>query len=135
VAEPGGSGGAGGTSLSFENDIYPIIEVSCATASCHGNPAHASKLYMPDVETAYRNLVEADATYPCTFTNAAGQKVTIAKRVVPGNPEASALRQRVRPGPPAECPKGTWSRMPKGSFPSDGHTAAVLQWIAGGARP
>lgn len=91
-----------------------IIAPGCVR--CHGTRGN---LDMRDRETAYRNLLSADTGPAC-----AGQQ-----RVVPGDPEASLLYQKLAGTPACGAPM-----PPTGPLPPE-LVERVRQWIADGAEP
>lgn len=106
------------TGLSFAVDIYPpIIQASC---SCHVNGGSGG-LSMPDVDTAYGNLVDAPA---------GGAPID---RVEPGDHTTSYLWAKVN-GSHLDV-GGQGSKMPLGGALSQGQIDTIAQWIDEGALP
>lgn len=108
-------------------EIYPLIFPSLTNPrcdSCHAMPASDvsnGKLHMGmDKATAYNALVGKTS---------AGRKCMGKPLIVPGQPEASLLWQKLGPSPPCG------SRMPIGGAPlSDEQLEMVRSWIAAGAH-
>ena len=106
------------TGLSFAVDIYPpILQASC---SCHVNGGSGG-LSMPDVDTAYGNLVDAPA---------GGAPID---RVEPGDHTTSYLWAKVN-GSHLDV-GGQGSKMPLGGALSQGQIDTIAQWIDEGALP
>ncbi len=112
----------GGTALSYERDIQPIIQARCATSGCHAPPSPAGGLDLsPDV--SWVNLVNQP-------TNCRPS----VPRVAPGDPPGSMLWRKSKPvGLPDRC----GGVMPQGTLglgviaPED--FAKVEAWIQQGA--
>jgi hypothetical protein len=124
VEGPAGAGGTDGSpvveSISFTRVEEEVFEpAGCTAGYCHGGSAG-------DLTWSYEELVGTAAAEPvCGLT----------ERVVPGDPEASILWQRVRPLA-AEETESCAEMMPKGGPPLDAAQAQlVYDWIAGGAAP
>jgi hypothetical protein len=107
-----------------------IFSTSCAFGSCHGGPNPAAGLDLT-VGNACGALVNKNS---CDFTT--------RMRVVPGNPDASYLYQKVSgtnlgadpDGPCAGQTNGSPARMPLGGTPlCDAQIDQIRQWIAAGA--
>ena len=95
----------------------------CTSPYCHGS--FASPLPMPDIDTAYANLVGAQAAQP-------GCDLTI--RVVPGDPDSSMMWHRVAPADLGAAWCGP--KMPYGSDGLDLPDALLVkEWILQGAEP
>ncbi|HFE46338.1 MAG TPA: hypothetical protein ENJ18_12725 [Nannocystis exedens] len=104
--------------FSFAADIYPILSGYC---SCHVDGAPAG-LAMPDVDTAYNNLVNADA----------GQAAL--KRVAPGMPDMSYMMHKID-GTHLDV-GGSGGAMPKGNPPLPlQENTDIRDWIIEGAKP
>ncbi len=124
----------------YEKDVYPILQASCALTGCHGANTQASNpdagpprgVYISptDKDVTYRSLVNKDSTY---FTG--------TKLVLPGDPENSLVMRKMD-GTQAElasCPGNCGTSMP----PPDEQTPdpllsqkkrdKVRAWIAAGA--
>ncbi|MCX4247218.1 hypothetical protein [Paraliomyxa miuraensis] len=104
--------------LSFEMDVYPIIDANC---SCHvgGGPG---MLQMPDAATAYGNLVDVPSA------NMANDQ----DRIEPGDPDASFLWHKINDtqGP------GEGGPMPAMAPPlAQVDLDLIEQWILDGAQP
>jgi hypothetical protein len=121
----GGDGdGDGDGGLSFEADVYPIIEANC---SCHvlGGPA---MLEMPDAATAHGNLVNVPATQDPNLN-----------RVTPGDAANSYLYQKIT-GTQAGLGVGN-VQMPNTGTPMSANPLSaqdmmtIEDWINGGAAP
>jgi hypothetical protein len=98
----GATGGAGAQTLSFQDDIWPVIDqvrnppfdyrglgtyTGCTTPTspCHRAASPGAQLSMTDAATAYANLISvASVTSLCR--SAGG-----TTRVIPGNPDQSCL--------------------------------------------
>ena len=104
--------------FSFAADIYPIISGNC---SCHVDGAPGG-LAMPDADTAYGNLVDADA----------GEAAL--KRIAPGMPDMSYMVHKID-GTHLDV-GGSGSAMPKGNPPLPlQENTDIKDWISEGALP
>jgi hypothetical protein len=118
-----GSGGGGGNAPSaaptFAEVYTTIFETrGCANSYCHLGGEGSLALY--DVKTAYQNLIGVTAT---------GMGCGTATRVVPGDPDASLLYQKVAMTEPP-CGK----RMPTFASPLPAEEIEMIRaWIAAGA--
>lgn len=102
------------TLVSFGNDIQPIFTNNCVSAGCHPGGGAPFSLRSGD---SYDRLVNVDATTgPCAGI----------KRVVPGNPDGSALVKRLEGTCGTQMPIGG-SPLP----PSD--IQRIRTWITQGA--
>jgi hypothetical protein len=131
----GGGGGGGGNpgpqcqapapgteTVSFQNNIQPIFNRSCALAGCHTPPANQGSLNLT-AGKAYREIVNVQAAPP--------RKEML---VVPGDPDASYVVQKIE-----EAPGITGTIMPQGCDAGTGlngavclsadDMAAIRQWI------
>ncbi|NJK31464.1 MAG: hypothetical protein HC927_03040 [Deltaproteobacteria bacterium] len=100
--------------LSFEVDVYPILQDNC---SCHvgGSPAG---LALPNATAAYDNLVDVASTQEPTLD-----------RVTPGDPDNSYLYQKI-------AGTGGGGQMPLNMPPlSADEMMTISDWIAEGALP
>ena len=115
--------GDGDMGLSFEADVFPIINASC---SCHVNGAPGG-LEMPDAATAYANLVDVSA----------GQAPDLS-RVEPGAPADSYMLQKIMGTQDgispanAQMPKSPGEAMSANPL-SDADQTLISDWIADGA--
>ena len=120
--EPGTS--SGGEALSFEMDVWPILEANClgAPGTCHSNGAGTLDLQPGDPAGAYGNLVDVAANQ------------APLDRIEPGAPMDSYLFHKLN-GTQADV-GGSGMRMPRGMPPLDaGDIGTVEQWINDGAQP
>ncbi|MCH7690562.1 MAG: hypothetical protein IIA17_05905 [candidate division Zixibacteria bacterium] len=111
----GNGGGNGGTTdtVSFANDVRPILLASCAIAACHGSAPIQGGLNMG---TASWSAIRA----------ASGTNGGLA--VVAGNASSSTLYTKTTLNPPF------LSRMPFGRTPlSTAQQIAIRDWIDQGA--
>lgn len=111
-----------GVALSFDLDVWPIIEANCLglPGTCH-DPG-AGGLQMLDSMGAYGNLVDVPSSQ------------SGLDRVEPGIPMDSYLFRKVS-GTHVEA-GGLGGQMPLGQAPLDGATIAIIeQWISDGAEP
>ena len=122
----GGSTGVdttgGGSGLSWEKDVYPVIVEG--TCSCHA--AGSGGLKMTSAMDSYMNLVGVDSTQAPGF-----------KRVAAGDPANSYFLAKVA-GTAGMAPfnSGSPAQMPKGGAPKGQMAIDILtQWIADGANP
>jgi mono/diheme cytochrome c family protein len=100
--------------VSFAEDVQPIFDSRCT--GCHGEGGNGGlDLRSPQ---SYANLVDA------------GSPNYGAKRVVPGDPDASVLVDKISGG-------GRYgSRMPPtGSALSAAQISTIRTWVAEGAEP
>jgi hypothetical protein len=98
--------------------VFPMLRDGCATTSCHGALPGGS-LTLLEEEPSWNALVGAPA--------AAGEGWT---RVVPFNPAASLLYQKLDPTVPIPG-----DRMPQGALPLPARDLAVIRaWIEAGAE-
>ena len=122
----GGSTGVdttgGGSGLSWEKDVYPVIVEG--TCSCHA--AGSGGLKMTSAMDSYMNLVGVDSSQAPGF-----------KRVAAGDPANSYFLAKVA-GTAGMAPfnSGSPAQMPKGGAPKGQMAIDILtQWIADGANP
>lgn len=112
----------GGSVLSWEKDVYPVIVEG--TCSCHA--AGSGGLKMTSAMDSYMNLVGVDSTQAPGF-----------KRVAAGDPANSYFLAKVA-GTAGMAPfnSGSPAQMPKGGAPKGQMAIDILtQWIADGANP
>jgi sugar lactone lactonase YvrE len=111
---PLGEVGKPGT-VSYTQDIAPLFEKKGCTASvCHGGLLPASEYDMRRYDDLFGPGLEAQAFFMCN--------------IVPGNPEASFLIEKLRPNPRSGV------RMPNGLTPlSEEEIALISTWILEGA--
>ncbi len=105
-----GDADAADTTVSFKDDVYPIIEEHCLP--CHlKEERNMSRLFMDN----YEMLMEGGFNGP---------------PIEPGVPDESLLIQKIRPNPPFG------DRMPRGSerYLNDDEIAVIEQWIEEGAK-
>jgi hypothetical protein len=96
--------------------VQQIFTQSCALPSCHSGVARQGGLVLDDEGVSYRSLVGRPATLE-----------PAAALVVPGDPDASFLIQKLKGTAPG-------SQMPQGGRPlSKGTVKLIEQWIARGA--
>ena len=99
-------------------EIYDgILSVRCADAICHGSGGFGMNFTSRDA--AYASLVGVTAQGPSCGTSG-------ATRVVPGNPDASLMYQKLLPNVPCG------SRMP-GAPLDDADMERIADWIEAGA--
>ena len=100
--------------------VYALFNGRCGT--CHKGGSPDGNLSLSTKATAYAELVSVKAEGSACRT---GGKT----RVVPGDPEASLLVEKLKPGPSCGL------RMPQGGkqFTAD-ELATVTSWIAAGAN-
>lgn len=131
-------GGGGGVSL--RRDIMPILaEAGCAAALCHSDPqrpmTHFSDLRTP--ETVYRTWVNSIGFNHCVAGSDQGLGVPTfdKKRVVPGDPDASLLMEKILETRDACTP--FYGRMPPPpSAPlAPAQIDTIRRWIIEGALP
>ena len=110
----GGNGGGGNTdTVSFANDVRPILLASCAIAACHGSAPIQSGL----------NMGTATWTQIRNASGSVGGTV-----VIPSNASSSNLYLKTTSSPPFG------SRMPFGEAPlSSAQQIAIRDWINQGA--
>ena len=111
----GNGGGNGGTTdtVSFANDVRPILVASCAITACHGSAPIQSGLNM--------------GTATWAQIRAASGSIGGAV-VVPGNASSSNLYLKTTSNPPFNA------RMPFGGAPlSSAQQIAIRDWINQGA--
>ncbi len=105
--------GAGGE---FATLVAEVLEPHCAGAGCHSGDRPAGGLHLGD-ERAYSDLVDAPA-----------HRRPDRRRVVPGDPEASYLLDRISAG-------GDTPRMPLGADPlGQADIDRIRGWIRQGAK-
>jgi hypothetical protein len=109
----------GPTTVSFANDVVPIFDAvngaGCLTASCHGEPFPSSNYVLTSYESVFGPGVEAKFFKTCN--------------VVPGDPSASYLLEKLLPNPRAGV------RMPNLRPPlSDAQIEIIRTWILEGAQ-
>ncbi len=110
--------GDGVTFTAIYDDI--LIGQGCNTSSCHG--ANAGNLQMTTRDEAYASLVGAPASgFACAEVD--------LDRVVPGDPEASLLMNKIETATPL-C----GGPMPPGGSLSPEDIARVRRWIEDGAQ-
>ena len=119
-----GDGDTMGDELSFELDVYPIIDANC---SCHD--FGAGDLSMQGATTAYNNLVDVAAVLAPNLD-----------RVTPSDTANSFLYQKVTATHDGLSPAN--AQMPKTPNQAlsdnpllDGDIATIEAWINGGALP
>jgi hypothetical protein len=118
------SRGADGSTAPTLDQIRPIFQITCATTSCHSSLRATGGLVL-DGYNAFANLVDVAAE---NETAAAAGK----KRVVPGNPEASFLFQKIM----GNLQSGEGDRMPQIGIPlPPDQIEMIRQWILNGALP
>jgi hypothetical protein len=117
----GGGGGGVGDEITF-TAIYDEIFVAegCNTTSCHGG--NQGNLNMSTRDDAYANLVGVPASGPLCASSG-------LVRVVPGEPEASLLLDKVSNDPPV-C----GDLMPPANPLDDQQIERIRSWIAEGAQ-
>jgi hypothetical protein len=114
---------AGPVVLSFEGDIQPIFDRSCALPDCHGDPE----------EFAGEGLVLKPGKSYDLLVNVHASQVRSGDvlRVEPGNPDRSYLVAKIR-GTHTQL-GGRGAPMPlDGSLP-EGDLEKIVQWIMAGA--
>ncbi len=136
LAHDGGADGSSDqqTTVSFVNDVYPIVAASCALVECHA---------MGIVTNHWTDYTTAEKTY-MRWVNSPGfdfctdgpdpivQRVT----VVPGDPDASYLVTKIAPPTDEPCQDPTHHRrMPPDPLAplSAESIGKVVQWIREGA--
>lgn len=109
-SDPGTSTGAGGPTGCA--DAPSIVVQSCGLNGCHGAASAQANLNLSDGwET---RIIGQPGSAACNGTTL----------VVPGDPEASLIYQKILPEPPCN------SRMPLGPALPDEHIACIRDWIA-----
>ncbi len=103
-----------GKDVSFRHDIQPIFALKCFNCHTPGGPTPIG------FEVGRLDLSSYDSLR-------AGGAVSGANIVVPGDPCASVLYQKLSPGPPFG------SRMPLGAVLGDAQLQIVHDWLAEGA--
>jgi len=119
-APTGMAGGSAGSSVpSFQDDILPVFDVSCAGGTCHQNA--------DDGEAAPLDLTAADAY--AHLVDVTAEDCGEMKYVVPGSPDQSYLVEKLMGG--NVC---AGERMPlmDEPLPNEG-IARVVNWICAGA--
>jgi DNA-binding beta-propeller fold protein YncE len=115
LSEPCATGprGAAGT-VSYSRDVLPLLRrASCLNSGCHG-PSFESDYDLRTYETSFGPGLAARSFGMCN--------------IVPGNPEASFLIEKLRPNPRVGL------RMPNGFPPlSEGQIGLIATWIREGA--
>ena len=126
-----------GPSVSFANDVYPIVVASCAVSQCHDTGITTNH---------WTNFSTAQSTY-MRWVNGPGFDFCIDEKpinglfvprtiVVPGDPEASFLMWKIAPLTEEPCQDPTHSRRmppaPRPSLPA-AQIALIETWIREGA--
>jgi len=105
----------GSTSVSYSQDLLPILtRVGCVASACHGgdNPAVNFSL----------------ATYESMFAPGSGATMLGLCPIVPGDPDASYVIEKLQPGP------RTGRQMPDRRTPlNDAEFQLFVTWIREGA--
>lgn len=113
----GGDDGPDTTAVSFADDVLPILTSTCASASCHA----------PQTRSGGLALGGADAYDDLVGVTSAGYGPAV--RVVPGDPSASVLYQKLLGN------ASFGARMPLGGSPlSDDALDSIREWIEEGAN-
>jgi hypothetical protein len=132
-------GGADGsfeqqTTVSFVNDVYPIVAASCALVGCHELGTVTN--HMTDYTTAektHARWVNGPGFDFCTD----GPDLFVQRViVVPGDPDASYLVTKIAPSTDVPCQDPTHHRrMPPDPLAPLGAEAIakIVQWIREGA--
>jgi hypothetical protein len=123
--------------VSFANDVYPIISPSCALTGCHDMAITTN--HWSDYTTAektYMRWVNGPGFDFCTDEALTTGLYVPRVIVVPGDPDASYLMLKIAPPTDAPCQDPTHHRrMPPD--PREPLTAASIEtirtWIAEGA--
>jgi len=114
-AEPNG---VDSTQVSFSDDIQPIFSAHCA--ECHRPDGFASGQVEMDLRPGFAHA---------SIVTVASDEAPGRTRVIPGDPDASYLVEKVESDQPA-----AGARMPLFGAPlSDAELALLRSWIAAGA--
>lgn len=110
------AGNPGGAT--FQRDVLPLLEARCATAGCHVDGVEPGDLrFDRDTDRVWEELLDS-------------AEQVAGRRVVPGQPEASYLIEKL-----ADSTPGFGARMPIGQPPlSAADAARVVRWIVAGAE-
>ena len=120
---------SGGPAVSFVNDVFPIIDASCALAPCHGSADHGANqgLY----------LGSSAASAWAALVNVPAPELPSMKFVEPGSPEASYVMHKLDGDQcrfEGACAGSCGARMPFGGAQLPGiERDAIRRWIAEGA--
>jgi hypothetical protein len=117
---PGASGPGGpATTLSLDRDLQPLFTAQCAFVGCHAGAAPQAGQDL-SAGNAYESLVNVEST-----------QVAGVQRVLPGDPDASFLLEKVSSDQPR-----VGSRMPLAGSPlSEDEIDMIREWIRQGALP
>lgn len=129
----GSSSGSSGATVSFKDDVAPILATSCALAACHSSKESNLNFYITyDPAQMYTELMKTSPT--CASS----------KFVVPGKPEESMVMLKMdneQEKLPDSCASARRSEMPPGDPPKSGNALldkkdrdVVRSWIKQGAK-
>jgi len=127
------SSGATGTTVSFTDDVAPILATNCALAACHSSKESNLNFYITyDPAQMYSELMKASPTCPSS------------RFVEPGKPEESMIMLKMdneQDKLPESCASARRSEMPPGDPPKSGNALlqkadrdVIRNWIKQGAK-
>ena len=106
---------------SLANDIQPIFNLRCATASCHSYTTHQVGMNLA-AGYSYDNIVNRQSVFRPSW-----------KRIVPFKPESSFVIKVLLADSAGQHPEIT--RMPLGRPPlTDNQINTIINWVAQGAQ-
>ena len=132
----GGSGGIAPppelTALSFQADVAPIFDHSCALSGCHSPDSYVGLLLGPSKQFP-ASVVLPNIVNKVTYLD------PIRALVLPGAPDDSTLVRKLEgdfTGLACDATKGCGQRMPPPNHAplTKPEIAVVRQWIADGAK-
>ncbi|MDF2696022.1 MAG: hypothetical protein K0S65_4405 [Labilithrix sp.] len=126
------SGGSGAT-VSFKDDVAPLLATNCALAACHSSKESILNFYITyEPAQIYAELMKTSPT------------CATSKFVVPGKPAESMLMLKMdneQEKLPSDCSSARRSEMPPGDPPGSGDSLLekadrdlVRRWITQGAK-
>lgn len=112
--------------VSFKNDVMPVLQQSCMFTSCHGGGSGSLTMVSGDPTTTRKNLVDVPAP-----------QLASMKIVAPGDPSNSYMMKKMDGDIctlASQCTPPCTDTMPQGGDLLDvGDRDKVRRWIAQGA--